>query len=97
MAKVIVKIAIGLIWGVLAYSILASEGFSGFGFMLLDLLWGVGIAYGAKIFIGWMRNALVSSMHMSVISWLSFGTGILGFFLLLIILAFVLLLGWLYG
>ena len=34
---------------------------------------------------------------MSVISWLSFGTGILGFFLLMIILLFVLMLGWLYG
>lgn len=97
MAKQIIKISIGILLGILVYLCLISEGLSGFGYLVLDLAWGVGIVYGGKIFVGWMRNALVSSMHMSVISWMSFGTGILGVILLLLILFFVLLFGWLYG
>lgn len=97
MAKQIIKIAIGVFLGILDYFCLISEGLSGLGYLVLDLAWGVGIVYGGKVFIGWMRSALVSSMHMSVISWMSFGTGILGFILLLLVLLFVLLLGWFYG
>ena len=63
----------------------------------LTIFWGLGMSFAFKTHLRWLGSALRSATQLSVISFLSFGTGLLGFLLLIVVLIFNITLGWLYG
>lgn len=92
MSKILLKVMLGMFAGAMLFS--ASPPASS---IVLCALWGVGVVYGFRAYLTWLSGAMNTALKLSVIAWLSFGTGLLGFLLLLIVLMFVLTVGWLYG
>lgn len=95
MALIIVKVVIGIIVGIAAFPF-AQEAMY-INSVILCILWGVGIIYSLGSYLSWMRSALTASFQLSVMSWMTFGTGLLGFIALTFMLAFVIVIGWIYG
>ncbi len=96
MLRFIAKTVGGILLGMFVYcSVYASAPSA--ALLILMLLWGIGIVQAFPSQIRMMKGLLTSALQLSVISWLSFGTGILGFLLLLIVVIFNLTIGWVYG
>lgn len=97
MLKILFKIVIGVILGILLCGYAQSETTISVATICLFILWGVGMAYGARVLLGWLGTTMQSAMQLSIISALSFGTGIIGFIVLIFSAAVILAFGWLYG
>lgn len=90
--KTIASLFLGLIIGVAA----ASDGASG-GIILAMMVWCLGMSFAIRSHLAWLSHIMHSAMQLSIISFLSFGTGFLGFLLLFLVVVFNLSLGWIYG
>ena len=90
MLAFIMKLVIGLGLGLLVSSAVGE-------LVVFWILWGVGIAFAFRTHLRWLGGTMRWAMQLSVITYLSFGTGFLGFLLLLCVLVFNLTIGWLYG
>ena len=97
MYKLFFKIAGGVLLGVMLCAYAYSEAAISFPTICLFLLWGVGIVYGFRIFLRWLGTAMQSAMQLSIISALSFGTGIIGLIVLIFVAVAILAFGWIYG
>lgn len=97
MAKVILKFVCGILLGVFLFAILNAEQVFTGGEWLLCIIWGVGIVGGFKEYLAWLSGALNTSLKLGILSWISFGSGIIGFVLLTFVFVFVLMFGWIYG
>lgn len=98
MSKIIIKVILGVVLGILFISFMSQQQSAVDTFQgILLVLWGIGIVYGFRHYLSWMGKTLNSSMQLSVISWMSFGSGLLGFILLVLVLTFILVFGWMYG
>ncbi len=98
MGKIILKGVLGLVIGVLVYSAAAaSAGGGNVLALLLLVLWGIGFVYAFLPVMGWIKGVLNATLKITVISFLSCGTGILGLLLLIILLMGILAVGWIYG
>ena len=65
--------------------------------MAFMILWGLGIVFAFRSHLRMMANLMRSAMQLSIIAFLSFGSGFLGFLLLLVVFLFNLIIGWVYG
>ena len=97
MLKILLKIVAGVFLGILLCGYAQSETVISFATIGLFILWGIGMAYGARVFLGWLGAAMQSAMQLSIISALSFGTGVIGFIVLIFSASVILAFGWLYG
>jgi len=98
MTKVIIKAVLGLIIGILFFcAVYASAPGANVGECLLCVAWGIGIVGGFSTYIKWLGGAMNWSLKLGVLALISFGSGIIGFILLLFVLGFILMFGWLYG
>lgn len=97
MAKVILKFMCGILLGFILFAILNAEQVFAGDEWLLCIIWGIGIASGFKKYLAWLSGALNASVKLGILSWISFGSGIVGFLLLTFVFVFILMFGWIYG
>lgn len=96
MSKFIAKTVGGILLGMFVYGGAYASAPGAAPFVLM-LLWGIGTVQAFPSLIRGLKGLLTSALQLSVISWLSFGTGFLGFLLLLVAVFFCLFIGWVYG
>ena len=96
MLRFIAKTVGGILLGMFVYCT-AYESAPGALFLILTLLWGIGTVQAFPSQIRMLKGLMTPALQLSVISWLSFGTGFLGLLLLLAVVSFNLLIGWMYG
>lgn len=89
----IAKTAAGLLIALLA----SAAGAADAPMLILLLLWGVGVVFSMKTCLRALGSTMHWALQLSMLTWLAFGTGILGFLLLVVVLAFFLSFGWIYG
>ena len=97
MLKIILRSILGAVLGFALYSWSLESTSSDIGLLFLLLAWGIGMGNSAILCLRLLGNALNWATNLSIISFLSFGTGVLGFVLLIIVLGFVLTIGWIGG
>jgi len=97
MGKIIFKTIIGLIIGLVIYFSVYLDGGLSIGVLLLCIIWSIGTVYSIKLLVHSLLTILNSSMQLSIISALSFGSGIIGLILLIIGLGIIISFGWIYG
>ena len=96
MHKVIIKISIGCIIGcILFFSI--ESGQKSLASFILYAIWSIGVIFGFKKGLHVLKSIIDSSFKISIISWISVGTGMVGLFLLVSIILLMLCFGWSYG
>lgn len=97
MASVIVRTLVGILLGVFLTPIarevfaLPPEG------VYLVFLWCVGTSGGFPTHIRTLYRLIDPSLSVSVISFLTFGSGLLGFMIIVLYVAYCLAFGWIYG
>ena len=96
MLRFIAKTVGGILLGMFVYCAVYASAPSA-ALLLLMLLWGIGMVQAFPSQIRMLKGLMTSALQLSVISWLSFGTGFLGLLLLLVVVSFNLLIGWMYG
>ncbi len=97
MWKVILKFIGGILIGSILFSFISVEQAAGFSEWILFNLWGVGIVGGFREYLTWLSAGLDSSLKLGILTWISFGSGVIGLVLFVLILGFVLTIGWVYG
>lgn len=97
MVKVILKFAGGLLLGLVIYSLMSAEQIVTGGQWIFCIIWGIGIVGGFREYLTWLSAALNTSLKVGFLAWISFGSGVIGFILLMLVLTFVLMFGWIYG
>lgn len=97
MGKVIFRSALGVIIGIMLYSMLSEGGYPLAESPLLTILWSIGFTNSFTFNLRLISQALSWSANLGIISFLSFGSGMIGFVVLIIMVGFVLSFGWLYG
>lgn len=88
----ILKTIGGILLGLLGYSVGKDSGLAFVGF-----LWGLGVVFVFPAYLRVMKRILTPLLHVTLICWLAVGTGILGLIILILVLVFYLVVGWLYG
>ena len=96
MLRFIAKTVGGILLGMFVYCAVY-ESAPGAAGLILMLLWGIGMVQAFPSQIRMLKGLMASALQLSVISWLSFGTGFLGLLLLLVVVSFNLIIGWMYG
>lgn len=96
MWKIILRSVLGLAAGIAVYSI-ASEGAFELGRLLFFLAWGIGMGNSFSFNLMLMGRVFNWATNLSILSFLSFGSGIFGIVALVVLLGVVLSVGWVYG
>lgn len=65
--------------------------------ILSGFIWVIGIVWAFPSHCRWVGKVLRPAMELSVVTYLSFGSGFLGFLLLVAVVVFNLVAGWTYG
>lgn len=97
MLKIIVRSLLGAIIGFAIYTWSLENSSSDIGYMFLLIAWGIGMGNSITFCLRLIGNALNWAANLSIISFFSFGTGVIGFVIFILILSFVLSIGWLGG
>lgn len=97
MAKLILRSLLGAFVGFAIYYWALEDSPSDIGHMFLLIAWGVGMGNSITFCLRIITNALNWATNLSIISYFSFGTGIIGIVVFLLVLSFVLSIGWLGG
>ena len=98
MNKISIKILIGIILGFIIYFAASAET-SSFPFISLFLfpLWGVGTVFAFRSVLRLLKSIIDSAFKISIISWLSLGSGIIGLILLVVTTMAMITFAWIYG
>lgn len=97
MAKIALRFFGGLLLGTVIFSIIATEQLGDGGQYIFCAIWGVGIVFGSREYMAWFAAVLRLSLKVGILAWLSFGSGLIGFMLLILVLCFIIMFGWIYG
>ena len=97
MGKIIIRSILGAILGYVIYSLAFSTEGHDAGQLMLMLAWGIGIGNSFSFNLGLLSGAFQWATNLSILSFLSFGSGMFGIIALVIMLGIVLSLGWIYG
>lgn len=97
MLKIIIRSVLGAILGFILYSWSLESSSPDAGYMFLLVAWGIGMGNSITFCLRILGSALNWAANLSIISFFSFGTGIIGFVIFIIILSVVLSIGWLGG
>lgn len=101
MLSTIRKLVLGIIIGCVVTMLLTSEADLSVGMQfqtsLFIISWMIGLVYSARNYLGKLNKLLNPSLKLSVISFLSFGSGFWGAMLLIGYVLYIITFGWLYG
>lgn len=97
MLKIIMRSLLGAGIGFAIYIWSKGNSAPDAGHMLFFIVWGIGMGNSIMPCLKIIEKALGWAANLSIISFFSLGTGVLGFVLLLLVLGFVLSIGWLGG
>ena len=97
MGKLVFRTVLGAILGFAVYSWAISVEGQDFRQLLLLLAWGIGIGNSFSFNLSLLGGAFHWAANLSILSFFSFGSGMFGIIALVLMLGFVLSLGWIYG
>lgn len=97
MLKISVRSLLGAVFGFALYTWSLENSAPDIGYMLLLIAWGIGMGNSITFCLRILANALNWAANLSIISFFSFGTGVIGFVIFILVLSFVLSIGWLGG
>lgn len=97
MRRIIVRSALGGVLGFAIYIWSLEESSPDIGHMFLLIAWGIGMGNSITSCLRILSNALKWAASLSIISFFSFGTGVIGFVAIILVFSVVLSIGWLGG
>lgn len=97
MLKIIIRSIIGVVIGIALYTWIAESAPQDTGYLVLWIAWGIGMANAMTPSIRIIRNALSWAANLSILTFFSFGNGLVGIIVFIIVLSVVLSIGWIGG
>lgn len=97
MKNIIKRTSIGIVIGIILVSLMNEQHAITSIESILVLLWCIGTMNSLKYHLSLFGKLLNPGLKLSVISYLSFGSGFLGFIPITVFVVYVFTLGWIYG
>ena len=97
MKDIIRRTIIGVMIGIILVLLIADQHSITSTESIIILMWCVGTANAFRYHISLLARLLNPGLKLSIISYLSFGSGILGFIPIAAFLIYIITLGWIYG